>query len=90
MQIADRNETKLQVIINNATRNHMSVNDARQKIVKLLASLRGSQPGTGDDGGKSPSQDGLLNELHESLSGTESQLGALHADIDELLSLLDR
>ena len=90
MQIADRNETKIQVIINNATRNHMSVNDARQKIVKLLAALRGSQPGVEVSDAKAVSQDGLLNQLHETLAGEETQLGGLHADIDELLSLLDR
>ncbi|EOE2154594.1 hypothetical protein ACT5NI_003211 [Klebsiella pneumoniae] len=84
-------ETKLSAIIDNATRNRMGLTEARSRISVLLESLRGVNPKAGDaDAGKAVIPDGSLNQLHEVLSETDASTLALHADLDELFSLLGR
>ena len=84
-------ETKLSAIIDNATRNRMGLTEARSRISVMLESLRGVYPKDGGaDVGKAVSPDGSLNQLHEVLSETESSTVALHADLDELFSLIGR
>ncbi|BBQ67224.1 TPA: hypothetical protein ACXAMQ_001345 [Klebsiella pneumoniae] len=82
-------ETKLATIIDSANRNRMGLTEARSRISVLLDSLRGIQP-VGGSTEKAVSPDGSLNQLHEVLNETESSTVALHADLDELFSLLGR
>lgn len=80
---------KLHAIIDNATRNHLWVENIRSRISVLLASLRGAPPENNmEDAEKARSPDGSLNQLHEVLGETESSVLALQTDIDELFSLL--
>ncbi|WP_435350501.1 hypothetical protein [Klebsiella quasipneumoniae] len=84
-------ETKLSAIIDNATRNRVNLAEARSRISVLLESLRGVQPQAGGaDASKNVGPDGSLNQLHEVLSETDASTLALHADLDELFSLLGR
>lgn len=84
-------ETKLSAIIDNADRNRVGLTEARGRISALLESLRGMQPQTKDAGAsKNVSSDGSLDQLHEVLSETEAFTLALHADLDELFSLVGR
>lgn len=83
-------ETKLATIIDSATRNRMGLTEARSRISVLLDSLRGTQPKAGalDTSNKAVAPDGSLNQLHEVLSEAEASTLALHAELDELFSLL--
>ncbi|UVW54641.1 hypothetical protein NYO12_09935 [Klebsiella variicola] len=88
---SDAPETKLSAIIDNATLNRMGVAEARSRISVLLESLRGVNPKAGGaDAGKAVIPDGSLNQLHEVLGETEASTLALHADLDELFSLIGR
>ena len=81
-------DSPLNDILSRASAHNDDLYRQREKVAALLVRLRGSHPATNDGSEKAPEPDGLLHEIEKKQSAHAYHIGALAADIDELIQLL--